>query len=122
MPKTTTLFTVYTMAGGGASTRGPKPWKLTEEESFSSFTHWKHNILYSIAQEPTFEPTFKPFLESGATWERLTSDNPSRGLIYMQLVTTASRDQQLVPTTHTLTFHKNKHYFCLNIKYLSIQE
>ena len=63
------------MAVGGASTRGPKPWKLTEEESFSSFTSWKHNILYSLAQEPTF----KPFLESGATWERLTSDNPSRG-------------------------------------------
>ena len=33
----------------------------------------------------------------------------------MQLVTTASRDQQLVPTTRTKTFHKNKHYFCLNI-------
>ena len=63
------------MAVGGASTHGPKPWKLTEEESFSSFTSWKHNILYSLAQEPTF----KPFLESGATWERLTSDNPSRG-------------------------------------------
>ena len=28
--------------------------------------------------------------------------------IYTQLVTTASRDQQLVPTTHTQTFYKNK--------------
>ena len=41
--------------------------------------------------------------------------------IYMQLVTTASCDQHLVATTHTQTFYKNKHYFCLNIKYLYMQ-
>ena len=29
----------------------------------------------------------------------------------MQLVTTASHDQQLVPTTRTQTFYKNKHYY-----------
>ena len=31
--------------------------------------------------------------------------------IYMQLVTTASRDQQLVPTTRTQTFYKNKYLY-----------
>ena len=39
----------------------------------------------------------------------------------MQLMTTASRDQQLVPTIPTQTFYKNKHYFCLDIKYLYMQ-
>ena len=41
-------------------------------------------------------------------------------MIYMQLVTTASRDQQLVPTTRTQTLY-NKHYyvgFSNNILYL----
>ena len=33
--------------------------------------------------------------------------------IYMQLVTMASRDQQLVPTTRTQTFYNNKYYFSI---------
>ena len=44
-------------------------------------------------------------------------------MIYMQFVTTASRDQQLVPTTRTQTFYKNKLLFLLEyeIQYLYMQ-
>lgn len=53
-----------------------KPWKLTEEENFSSYTAWQHNMLYTLRQELTF----LQFLAPTATWEKLTATNPTRGL------------------------------------------
>lgn len=58
------------------ATKGPKPWKLTEDESFTSFTSWQYNIVYTLNKEEDF----KPFLKENAKWEKLTSNNPTRGL------------------------------------------
>jgi hypothetical protein len=56
-------------------TKAPKQWKLTEDESFSSFTSWQHNLLYTLARDKDFAP----FLKSDVTWEKLTATNPTRG-------------------------------------------
>lgn len=53
-----------------------KPWKLTEEETFSSFTSWQHNMTYTLGQDATFAP----FLKEGAVWGKLTSTKPTRDL------------------------------------------
>lgn len=57
-------------------TKAPKPWKLTEDESFSSFTSWKNNLLYTLSQDENF----KSFLEPGSKWKKATAANPNRGL------------------------------------------
>ena len=56
--------------------KAPKPWKLTEEESFSSFTSWKNNLLYTLNQDENF----RPFLVPDSTWQKRTAANPNRGL------------------------------------------
>ena len=55
---------------------GPKPWKLTEDESFASFTSWKHNLIYTLNRDDEC----KPFMQPGVTWQKLTSADPHRGL------------------------------------------
>lgn len=57
------------------ATKAPKPWKLTEDETFSSFTSWKNNLLYSLSQDDKF----KPFLGPDSAWQKQTSTNPNRG-------------------------------------------
>lgn len=52
-----------------------KPWKLTEQETFSSYTAWQHNMLYTLKQEKTFTP----FLTENVQWGKLTAANPHRG-------------------------------------------
>lgn len=59
------------------ASKAPKQWKLTEDETFSSFTSWQHNLLYTLSQDPLF----KPFLEPEATWAKLTAGNPTRDLV-----------------------------------------
>ena len=58
------------------SVKGPKPWKLTEDESFASFTSWKHNFIYTLNRDDEC----KPFMQPGVTWHKLTSADPHRGL------------------------------------------
>ena len=58
------------------STRAPKQWCLTRDETLSSFQAWKQNLLYILS----LDLNFKPFLEPGVTWTKKTSANPTRGL------------------------------------------
>ena len=58
------------------STRSPKQWCLTRDETLSSFQAWKQNLLYILS----LDLNFKPFLEPGVTWTKKTSANPTRGL------------------------------------------
>ena len=53
-----------------------KPWKLTEEETFSSFTAWQHNIVYTLRQDNAFTP----FLRDDAIWRKHTAADQYRGL------------------------------------------
>lgn len=55
--------------------KAPKQWKLTEDESFSSFTSWQHNLLYTLARDKEFAP----FLKAGVTWDKYSANNPTRG-------------------------------------------
>lgn len=55
--------------------KAPKPWKLTEEESFASYTSWQHNIAYNLS----LDNDFKGFLKPGATWLKSSSASPLRG-------------------------------------------
>ena len=54
----------------------PKPWMLSEEETFSSFRNWRRTILSNLKPEKHYAP----YLKDKATWEALTSGNPNRGL------------------------------------------
>ena len=53
-----------------------KPWKLTEDESFSSYRAWQHNMIYTLSQDSAFAP----FLKGNITWAKLTATAPHRGL------------------------------------------
>ena len=55
--------------------RPPKQWRLTEDESFSSFTNWKGNMIYTLNQDDSF----KPFLVLDATWQK--SNRAVRGMV-----------------------------------------
>jgi hypothetical protein len=68
--------------------RGAKPWKLTEEETFSSFSSWKNNLVFNLRKEKDF----KQFLKEDAPteWESLTSQNPKRGFAGGQAEETAT--------------------------------
>lgn len=57
--------------------KAPKPWRLTEEETFASFTSWKHNLVFVLNSEPSFQPFLKPAVE----WQKLSPRNPSRGFV-----------------------------------------
>ena len=57
--------------------RGAKPWKLEEDESFSSFCSWKTNLLYNLKKEDEFKQFLKE--DTPVQWEVLTSSNPKRG-------------------------------------------
>lgn len=53
-----------------------KPWKLSEEETFSSYQAWQHNMEYTLSKEAAFAP----FLAEKFTWTKQTAANPCRGL------------------------------------------
>lgn len=55
--------------------KAPKPWMLTEDESFSSFRNWKRTIIYNLKAEKKYTA----FLKANVTWEAFTSANPDRG-------------------------------------------
>jgi hypothetical protein len=55
--------------------KGPKPWMLTEEETFASYSKWQANIVYNLHKDAEFAP----FLREGATWLPQRPDSPYRG-------------------------------------------
>jgi len=58
-----------------ATARSVKPWKLSEDETFSSYTSWQQNIVYCLNQDINCQP----FLLN-ATWRIVSPDHPHRGL------------------------------------------
>ena len=56
--------------------RAPKQWTLTKNETITSFENWRQNLVYILS----LDSNFAPFLAEGCTWERKTSNNPTRGL------------------------------------------
>jgi hypothetical protein len=54
----------------------PRPWMLSEEESFGSFVNWRRTILCNLQQDKNFTS----YLKAKATWEALTDAEPNRGL------------------------------------------
>ena len=54
----------------------PKPWKLTEDESFASYTSWQHTIVFNLSRDDTCWP----FLQPGVSWLKHTASTLLRGL------------------------------------------
>ena len=57
------------------SSRAPKQWLLTKDETLNSFTNWKENLLYTLS----LDSKFSKFLADGFTWRKKSSAQPSRG-------------------------------------------
>ena len=58
-----------------ATSRAPKQWPLTKEETITSFEAWRQNRQYILS----LDPNFANFLLEEATWQRKTNTNPTRG-------------------------------------------
>ena len=58
-----------------ASSSVPKQWKLSENEDYTSYESWRHNLLYHL----TLQPKFVPYLKEGATWKKKSAAAPNRG-------------------------------------------
>ena len=58
-----------------ATARSVKPWKLSEDETFTSYTSWQQNITYCLNQDKNCQP----FLLN-MTWTKISPDHPTRGL------------------------------------------
>lgn len=56
--------------------KAPKPWKLTEEETLSSYNAWKNNLLYYCK----CDNDFNPFVQKDVKWTKVSPNNPTRGL------------------------------------------
>ena len=63
------------MAATGIKHKALLPWKLTEDETFPSFTSWKNAIEYNASKEDAF----RPFLDSSVSWAKKTPDATHRG-------------------------------------------
>ena len=60
--------------------RAPKPWNLTEDETYDSFKSWTSRVLYFVKQDPKFAP-YLIIDPEPATWGKHTADNPTRGFV-----------------------------------------
>jgi hypothetical protein len=58
-----------------ATSRAPKQWTLTKDETITSFEAWRENLRYILS----LDSNFAFFLLEETTWRRKTSANPTRG-------------------------------------------
>ncbi|MCG8078347.1 MAG: hypothetical protein JAY75_19160, partial [Candidatus Thiodiazotropha taylori] len=58
-----------------ASTRAPKQWSLTKQETITSFEAWRQNLQYVLS----LDPYFADFLVEGVTWQKKTATTSFRG-------------------------------------------
>ena len=58
-----------------SNNRAPKQWTLTTDETLTSFTNWKENMIYTLS----LDTSFAPFLKDGVTWKEESDDSPHRG-------------------------------------------
>ena len=65
------------------ASKGPKPWQLTEDETFGSFCKWQSNMLHCLKKEDSYKRFLHPAKPGNldTRWERKSSDNPCRGFI-----------------------------------------
>ena len=59
-----------------ATSRAPKQWALTKQETITSYEAWRQNLQYTLA----LDHNFAVFLLEDTTWLRKTSTAPLRGL------------------------------------------
>ena len=58
------------------SHKAPKQWSLTTDESMTSFTNWKENLMYTLS----LDRNFNRFLSPEVTWTEVCDEHPHRGL------------------------------------------
>ena len=58
-----------------ATNRAPKQWSLSKDETITSFEARRQNLLYILSMDPNFAH----FLLEETTWQRKTSNQPTRG-------------------------------------------
>ncbi|MES9905324.1 MAG: hypothetical protein ABW168_21945 [Sedimenticola sp.] len=88
----------------------PKQWKLTEEESFSSFTSWQQNLVYLLTQDKNF----RPFLLKDATWNKESPTAPNRGFTDDDEFSAAQKSSNLYQMLG-LVAQWVPHYLCTDI-------
>ena len=57
-----------------ASSRAPKQWPLTKNETITSFENWRQNLVYILS----LDKNFAPFLTENAAWAKKSANNPTR--------------------------------------------
>ena len=75
------------------STRAPKQWSLTKNETITSFEAWRQNLQYTLS----LDAKFAPFLGDDASWQKKSSTNPTRGL---------TDDGEAIPEARRRTAHQ----------------
>jgi len=55
--------------------RAPKQWRLTKNETITSFESWRQNLQYTLSHDANFAT----YLVDEDTWLKKTSTNPVRG-------------------------------------------
>lgn len=73
------------------STRAPKQWSLTKNETITSFEAWRQNLQY------TLDANFALFLGDDASWKKQSSTIPTRGL---------TDDGEAIPEARRRTAHQ----------------
>ena len=57
--------------------RAPKPWHLTEKETFSSFASWQSNVKYYLSTNDEFAPYLSAQWQKSSTANRGFADDPA---------------------------------------------
>lgn len=58
-----------------SSSRAPKQWSLTKNETINSFENWRQNLIYVLS----LDANFSKFLEPNYSWGKKTKNSPRRG-------------------------------------------
>ena len=58
-----------------ATSKAPKQWPLTKNETITSFEAWKQNLTYILS----LDVNFAPFLKDDCTWRKKSTVDPDRG-------------------------------------------
>ena len=58
------------------SSRAPKQWSLTDDETLNSYNNWKANLIYTLS----LDKNFTRFLKDGVTWLKESTADANRGL------------------------------------------
>ena len=59
-----------------ATSKAPKQWTLSKDETLNSYNNWKENLIYTLS----LDRNFAPFLKNDAKWNKASTADPHRGL------------------------------------------